>query len=54
MNLARQNSDDYEDMMVMAAVVDDHVSSKIWFLESSCSNHMTGQKVWLADFKLSR
>lgn len=41
-NLARQDSDDYEDTMIMAVVADDHVDSKIWFLDSGCSNHMTG------------
>lgn len=28
-NLARQDSDDYEDMVVIAAVADDHFESKI-------------------------
>lgn len=49
-NLARQDSNDYEDMVVMATVADDHVNFKIWFLETGCSNHMTGRKVWLVDF----
>lgn len=53
-NLARQNSDDFDDMMVMGAVVDDCVESNIWFLDSGCSNHMTGQKVWLVDFDESK
>ncbi|XP_050890818.1 uncharacterized protein LOC127096268 [Lathyrus oleraceus] len=53
-NLALQDSDDYEDMMVMLVVIDDHIDSKIWFLDSSCSNHMTGRKVWLADFDSSK
>ena len=33
-NLARQDSDDFKDMMVMAPLVDDHVESNIWFLDS--------------------
>ena len=42
MNLARQDSDDSEGgMVVMAAVADNHVESKIWFLDSGYSNHMT-------------
>ncbi|XP_050889926.1 uncharacterized protein LOC127095255 [Lathyrus oleraceus] len=53
-NLARQDSDDYEDMVVMATVAADHVDSKIWFLDSGCSNYMTGQKVWLEDFDSSK
>lgn len=52
--LARQDSDDFEDMVVMVAVADDHVESKIWFLNSGYSNHMTGQKVWLVYFDLSK
>ena len=38
----------------MAAVADNHVESKIWFLNSCCSNHMTGRKEWLADFDESK
>lgn len=49
-NLAHQDSDDYEDMVVMAAIADDHVDSKIWFLDSGFSNHMNGQKLWLEYF----
>ena len=40
--------------MVMAAVADNHVESNIWFLDSGCSNHMTGRKEWLADFDESK
>ncbi|XP_058776276.1 uncharacterized protein LOC131650590 [Vicia villosa] len=53
-NLARQDSDDSEGMVVMVAVVDNHVESKIWFLDLGCSNHMTGQKVWLTNFDKSK
>ena len=49
-NLSRQDSDDSEDMVVMDAAGDNHVDSKIWSLDSGCSNHMTGRKVWLAKF----
>ncbi|XP_058783101.1 uncharacterized protein LOC131657754 [Vicia villosa] len=30
------------------------VESKIWFLDSGCSNHMIGQKVWLRYFNESK
>lgn len=40
--------------MFMAVVVDDHVDSKIWFLNKGCSNHVTGRKVWLANFNESK
>ena len=54
-NLARQDSDDSEGgMVVMAVVADNHVESKIWFLDSCCSNHMTGRKEWLKDFDESK
>ncbi|XP_058727147.1 uncharacterized protein LOC131598579 [Vicia villosa] len=47
---ARQDSDHSESMVVMDTFADNHVESKIWLLDSGCSNHMTGQKEWLADF----
>ncbi|XP_050886389.1 uncharacterized protein LOC127091737 [Lathyrus oleraceus] len=53
-NLASQDSDYSEDMVNMVAVADDHVDSKIWFLDIGCSNHMTGRKVWLTDFDESK
>lgn len=53
-NLARQYLDDYDDIMVMDAVADDHVESKIRFLDLDCSNHMTDRKVWLVDFDDSK
>lgn len=40
--------------MVMAVVADDHVDSKIWFLDSVYSNHMVGRKLWLVDFNSSK
>lgn len=54
MNLARQDSYDYDDMVVMVAVVDDHVESKIWFIDSGCSNHIICRKAWLVDFEESK
>lgn len=41
-NFAYHDSDDSHDTVVMAAVVDNHVDSKFWFLDVGCSNHMTG------------
>ncbi|XP_058784521.1 uncharacterized protein LOC131659330 [Vicia villosa] len=35
-------------------VADDHVDSKIWFRDTRCSNHMTGSKLWLANFDESK
>lgn len=53
-NLAHQDSDDYEDMVVVVAIADEHVDSKIWFLDAGCSNHITGRKVWLEYFDESK
>ncbi|XP_050907572.1 uncharacterized protein LOC127120995 [Lathyrus oleraceus] len=53
-NLARQDLDDSDDLEDMVVVADDHVESKIWFLDSGCSNHTTGRKVWLVDFDESK
>src|ERR1044072_5606708 len=41
-------------MVVTTVVADNHVESKIWFLDSDCSNHMTGRKEWLADYDESK
>ncbi|XP_058775468.1 uncharacterized protein LOC131649727 [Vicia villosa] len=53
-NLARQDSNDFEDMVVMDVVADDHVDSRTWFLDSGFLNHMTSRKVWLVDFDESK
>ncbi|XP_050902078.1 uncharacterized protein LOC127110544 [Lathyrus oleraceus] len=45
---------DKNDIVVMDAVANDHVKSKIWFLDSGCSSHMTGRKAWLVDFDESK
>lgn len=52
-NFAREDSDDYETTMLMATVLDEHVDSKIWFLDTRGSIHMTDQKVRLKDFNES-
>lgn len=41
-NLARQDSDDFGGMVLVAVVADEHVDSKTWFFDTDCSNHMTG------------
>lgn len=53
-NLARKDSYDSKDLMFMAAVVDEHDDCKIWFLDTGCLNHMTGQREWLAYFDISK
>lgn len=49
-NLAHEESYDYETMVFMATVLDDHTDLKTWFLDKNCSNHMTGHKAWLTNF----
>lgn len=53
-NHARQDSSDSEGIVVMIAVANEHVNTKIWFLNTCCSNHMSGQKVWLEDLDESK
>ena len=53
-NFAHQDSDDSKDMVVMVVVTDEHVDTKIWFLDTSYSNHITGRKVRLTDFDESK
>ncbi|XP_050875659.1 uncharacterized protein LOC127079298 [Lathyrus oleraceus] len=53
-NLACQDSYDFEGVVLMDAVIDEYVDSKIWFFDTGCSNHMTGQRVWLVDFDESK
>ncbi|MCI05873.1 retrovirus-related pol polyprotein from transposon TNT 1-94 [Trifolium medium] len=38
----------------MAAVSKDKVASEAWFLDTGCSNHMTGHKDWLIEFDGSK
>ena len=38
----------------MVVVLDENSSSKTWFLNIRCSNHMTCQKSWLIMFDESR
>ncbi|XP_050896203.1 uncharacterized protein LOC127102930 [Lathyrus oleraceus] len=35
-------------------VVNEHVNSKTWFLDTGCSNHMTDRRKWLIDFDKSK
>ncbi|XP_058733837.1 uncharacterized protein LOC131605507 [Vicia villosa] len=53
-NLACHDADDYEDMVVMDAIADEHVDTKIGFLDTGCFNHMLDRKVWLTYFDESK
>lgn len=53
-NLACQDSNDSDGMVLMDAFVDEHVDSKTWFLDTGSSNRMITRRVWLADFDESK
>ncbi|MCI54317.1 retrovirus-related Pol polyprotein from transposon TNT 1-94, partial [Trifolium medium] len=38
----------------MAAISEDKTASGAWFLDTGCSNHMTGHKNWLIKFDSSK
>jgi sarcosine oxidase delta subunit len=47
---ARQNDSDSDGVLLMVTTntADDH--SKLWYLDTGCSNHMTGHREWLLEF----
>lgn len=38
----------------MVTTSEDSFQSKLWYLDTGCSNHMTSQKEWLADMDTTR
>jgi hypothetical protein len=50
-NIARSSDDsDGESVLLMASETDDMNSSEWWYMDTGCSNHLTGNKKWLVDF----
>lgn len=49
-NFGGEDLNDSRTMVFMAAVSNEHVHSKIRFLDTGCLNHMIGQRVWLENF----
>ncbi|KAK2417383.1 putative mitochondrial protein [Trifolium repens] len=47
---ARQNDSDSDGLLLMVTTntADDH--SKLWYLDTGCSNHMIGHREWLLEF----
>lgn len=43
-NIAYEDLDGCEIMVLMDAVSDEGLNSKTWFLDTGCSNHMIGHK----------
>ena len=54
-NIARSSDDsDGESVLLMASETDDMNSSEWWYMDTGCSNHLTGNKKWLVDFDSSK
>jgi len=49
-----QEDFDGEPLVLMATVSEDCSDSETWFLDTGCSNHMTGHKAWLIKFDDTR
>ncbi|XP_019457652.1 PREDICTED: uncharacterized protein LOC109358040 [Lupinus angustifolius] len=51
-NLAKGENDDFEDEVVqlMMTTINHKIGIDTWYLDSGCSNHMTGHKNWLVNF----
>jgi len=49
-----QEDSDGEPLVLMATISEDCSDSETWFLDTGCSNHMTGHKAWLIKFDDTR
>lgn len=50
----QENSESNSDLVMLIASIDVEVSnSQIWYLDTSCSNHMTGNMEWIIHFDAS-
>src|SRR3954471_3385560 len=52
-NIARGCSND-EPVLLMASESDERFLSEWWYMDTGCSNHLTGNKQWLIDFDSER
>lgn len=52
-NIIRRDSDD-ESVLLMASESGDAYLEDQWYMDTSCSNHLTGNKKWLVDFDSSK
>ncbi|MCI84620.1 retrovirus-related pol polyprotein from transposon TNT 1-94, partial [Trifolium medium] len=46
-NVAHDDSTSEEDVNFMVTIIDEAADSIMWYLDTGCSNHMTGNKEWL-------
>lgn len=49
-HVAQEEGSDSNEVMLMVTNGSDPVNSESWYLDTGCSNHMTGHKDWLIDF----
>lgn len=47
---AKEDGSDSDEVMLMVTTSSDIDNSETWFLDTGCSNHMTGHRDWLIDF----
>ncbi|GAU28768.1 hypothetical protein TSUD_357540, partial [Trifolium subterraneum] len=54
-NLAQNDSGSEADPLLMMTITNEHYDKKEnWYLDTGCSNHMTGHKDWLVNYDASR
>lgn len=52
--IAQENYGSNSDLVMLMALIDVEVSnSQIWYLDTSCSNHMNGNMEWIIHFDAS-
>ncbi|CAJ2653926.1 unnamed protein product [Trifolium pratense] len=49
-NHARHNDSDSDGVLMMVTSNSEKDTSKLWYLDTGCSNHMTGHRDWLLEF----
>lgn len=49
-----QDDSNSDPVMLMITTAEGAPASDVWYLDSGCSNHMTGHKGWLTDFNSNK
>ncbi|KAK2352556.1 putative mitochondrial protein [Trifolium repens] len=47
---ARHNDSDFDGVLLMVTTNSEGDNSQLWYLDTGCSNHMTGHRDWLLEF----